>query len=443
VELHLALKTLLPDDPSTEGFLLHQLREFFTIQRSVYAQYEQIKNEDKSRVKDDRISTARTLAFLCEQEINHTELDVPLRTNDDTRYHLSRLLRTFIDEDDLPVTKMTVVSDRGTSIYVDPMQILAFDFASTLIPDSTDEDTDFLCNNVTILIDYDKSEHPFGMDSGIHRIVVNLQAERKGEKSLYFRVAVHMPAPAAVPNGISNRDFMRDWNFLMAYDLVSPAKKLAEYNYVLSEQQSKMKKGENLSDEEFALYVSDDDDSGYNQYWGERAFIVQRYYEAIYFLEHLYVIMQKDFYTFDKDMKNTFYHTCYMLGYSYMELKLYKQAFFYLEPLTFLSRIDYSMEYINCLVNSKNFNALQFITKMLEGVSEDINNPDPDSEPSEPLKALYNFLRRRRAYVYVDLGRYDEAEKEFIQMLDEPLNKDFALGELAYIQRLRKEADTK
>ena len=49
-----------------------------------------------------------------------------------------------------------------------------------------------------------------------------------------------------------------------------------------------------------------------------------------------------------------------------------------------------------------------------------------------------NFLRRRWAYVHVELGDLTSAENVYKKMLNEPLNADFALNELAYIQKLRE-----
>ena len=50
----------------------------------------------------------------------------------------------------------------------------------------------------------------------------------------------------------------------------------------------------------------------------------------------------------------------------------------------------------------------------------------------------YHFLRRRRGYVLIDMGKLDEAEAEFTKMLDDEINKEFVRGELEYIKQLRK-----
>ena len=67
------------------------------------------------------------------------------------------------------------------------------------------------------------------------------------------------------------------------------------------------------------------------------------------------------------------------------------------------------------------------------------NADDDDDEQYEPsntqLDSFISFVRRRKAYLLVSLGRYDEAKTILTAMLKEPENSDFALNELAYIQK--------
>ena len=68
-----------------------------------------------------------------------------------------------------------------------------------------------------------------------------------------------------------------------------------------------------------------------------------------------------------------------------------------------------------------------------------IGDDDDDDEQYEPsntqLDSFISFVRRRKAYLLVSLGRYDEAKTILTAMLKEPENSDFALNELAYIQK--------
>ena len=53
----------------------------------------------------------------------------------------------------------------------------------------------------------------------------------------------------------------------------------------------------------------------------------------------------------------------------------------------------------------------------------------------EEVEHLYNFLSQRKAYLLVSTGNYEEAERLLKMMLDSADNSDFALKELAYIQK--------
>ena len=67
--------------------------------------------------------------------------------------------------------------------------------------------------------------------------------------------------------------------------------------------------------------------------------------------------------------------------------------------------------------------------------SSNIDDEEGYSDEQQSEKAFINFLRRRKAYILVEQKDYDNAEKLLKQMLDEPDSSDFALQELAYIQK--------
>ena len=49
------------------------------------------------------------------------------------------------------------------------------------------------------------------------------------------------------------------------------------------------------------------------------------------------------------------------------------------------------------------------------------------------------FLNRRKAYLLVEKGRLEEAKGLLKRMLEDPASADFAISELAYIQKLEKD----
>ena len=153
------------------------------------------------------------------------------------------------------------------------------------------------------------------------------------------------------------------------------------------------------------------------------------------------------------DERATLNDTIYMLGYAYNELKNYRMAYYYLEMLVPLHHIDYTEEYINCLVNSHDMRALAVIDGLLQmtdftmGLTQLGNNLGDDDDDTDEeydtrqmddnLRDFLHFLKRRKAYVLIDIQHYDEATKLLQKMLKEPENVDFATQELTYLKKLR------
>lgn len=65
--------------------------------------------------------------------------------------------------------------------------------------------------------------------------------------------------------------------------------------------------------------------------------------------------------------------------------------------------------------------------------------PKPKDESLvQHWNAYMAFLKRRKAYALIDQGRLDEAEHLLQTLIKEPLCQDFAIGELKYIEELKK-----
>jgi len=62
-------------------------------------------------------------------------------------------------------------------------------------------------------------------------------------------------------------------------------------------------------------------------------------------------------------------------------------------------------------------------------------------EEAERLTPLYNFLRRRYAYVLIDRGELDDAEQMLNDMIADEQDVEFAKGELEYIKEIKRSAE--
>jgi len=194
-----------------------------------------------------------------------------------------------------------------------------------------------------------------------------------------------------------------------------------------------------LSEEQLLIYNCAYPSVGYDIYWGKTYFRDKRYYEALLYLENAYVTLQRNFHSMHDDYKESFYDICYYIGFCYCELEQFQRAYFFLDIVANQNRISYTQEYINCLANSKDFRAIVVIDSWLAHFEQQKENT-PEELPAN-IVSFIHFLRRRKAYTHIDLGQLEKAEEIFKIMLEEPENSDYALNELAYIQKIKGETE--
>lgn len=115
-----------------------------------------------------------------------------------------------------------------------------------------------------------------------------------------------------------------------------------------------------------------------------------------------------------------------------MELGAMESSSYYLSQAVHSNLYAHAQEYINCLVNTKAPIALDVINEVLS------RSTKPDSEEDmQAWKYHMAFLKRRKSYALIDMSEYDEAEELLKEMINDPLCKDFAEGELNYINDIR------
>lgn len=125
---------------------------------------------------------------------------------------------------------------------------------------------------------------------------------------------------------------------------------------------------------------------------------------------------------------NIFIESSYRVGFCMMELGKPQVAAYYLEIASKDKDYEHIQEYINCLSNLMDPQALDVVEEVLE------HSPMPEDEDGKK-KWNYHmaFLKRRKAYIYIDKRRYSEARQLLEEMINDPLSKDFAEGELKYL----------
>lgn len=136
----------------------------------------------------------------------------------------------------------------------------------------------------------------------------------------------------------------------------------------------------------------------------------------------------------DEQMWENFYEAAYVTGYCLMELLKMTTAEYYLYIAAQKLNVTYVHEYINCLANSKNPAALSIVDETIK------NSPKPQSEEYiDAWNQHISFLKRRKAYILIDMQRYSEARQMLVEMLDNPYSNRFAANELRYLDQLEKD----
>ena len=130
----------------------------------------------------------------------------------------------------------------------------------------------------------------------------------------------------------------------------------------------------------------------------------------------------------------------YYLGCCYLRLHRYEHACYYLQLTLAAHNITYTKAYINCLVNSHDFRALDIINSLLADMQELLDHNDGfiQNFSRQQIESFVSFMKRRKAYLLVSEQQYDDAVPLLKSLLNDPKHGHFALHELAFIQKQKE-----
>lgn len=138
----------------------------------------------------------------------------------------------------------------------------------------------------------------------------------------------------------------------------------------------------------------------------------------------------------DDTLHALFFELSYNIGYCLMELGKAREACYYLEISSYSGSYQHAQEYINCLNNTHDPQALEVVENVIE------NSPKPEDETNIMAWNYHMaFLKRRKSYLLVESKRYYEAKQLLEGMLNDPLCAQFAKNELAYLSQLHEKSN--
>lgn len=132
----------------------------------------------------------------------------------------------------------------------------------------------------------------------------------------------------------------------------------------------------------------------------------------------------------DEGLLKWYYFAAYRLGFCLLELEQFEKAAYYLDVAQPAGFFEVIQENINCIVNSKSPLALNAVETAISHAREAQNE-----EHVNEWRQYMAFLKRRKAYVLIDMREFDEAKTYLTEIATDPLCRDFALSELNYLEQ--------
>lgn len=438
IDMHI-LTPLLLDDDRAKDILSSAMVDMFLWQNSFIRSLTDVKKEAKSSATSDlewsEKEVARDFFLLREQELRHQKKGAEWRQNDKEAATLKQWMDKVFGLVDVVFSELTVVTDTVTVIN-DRESIASYNLSDTLIADGA-----FVRQKAMLDLVFFLPAHP----TTRRRMTFSIQQADGCDDVLYYQVvATLLPLPSGIGRPLHSKEVqVQSHSVLLAYDLRSTKQLQDEFVYMWKEAKSKVANGEeNQLTEEQRLIANVESVDAARFVYRSRTFHRQkRYYEAISCLENAYRLLNSNIDKKSLEERNLFLEVCYMLGFCYNELQQYDRAYYYLTFVTGVNRTLYAEEYVNCMIYLGDYRSLMTI----DGILEDLHNSiveDEEGEVEQSVHPFLQFLYRRKAYVLVELHRFDEAEEMLRQMIDDPESGDFALDELAYIQQLREKDKT-
>ncbi|MBQ8866567.1 MAG: hypothetical protein IJ013_02435 [Bacteroidaceae bacterium] len=212
-----------------------------------------------------------------------------------------------------------------------------------------------------------------------------------------------------------------------------------EAKYMVDEAMDMAKNGhlDKLTSEQQLVVAHTDPSVQTDLYWGKKFYNNRCYFQALYHFNRVFTYFKNNPNNWNEGISNLYCEVAFYIGFIYNDLGLYDRAFFYLY-IAQRTRIDGTQEFVNCLCNMKDVGAKGYIHDQAEEVMKQMKKSE---EEAERLTPLYNFLRRRYAYVLIDRGELDDAERMLNDMIADEQDVEFAKGELEYLHEIRRNAE--
>ena len=408
----------------------------------------------KKEEQEDIIEMLSRREFIkAETKFRHNNLRKMPRFNKENCVTLGFILETLFDVKKEDLYWLHIFSSNFDRSRVDNRQIDNKDeiweynlFDAIFSMNDKGESSSMQGQNTTITIRYDKAYYKredkescddksiLYNDNSIILFLRNIAAS--GEGTWYMRVSAMLPDFTADDDmrASRSRNSPQTMSFVLAWDETDPTDRLGEYQRLFDSMVEKSNTGQPLTEDETLILTTymHRNSVGYDFGYAKWLLGQKRYFDALMQFLKVHEALKRNK---DKSITEAYLDTCVCLGYCYNELEQYEKAYYYLDIV--VNYVDkqyrkpaYIIEYVNCLCNNNDDRAMGLMCywiKELEG----------KKELSADETALYWFLHRRIAYLFIEMKEYDDAEKLLNILTEHSETAEFAKQELEYLKRIK------
>lgn len=397
--------------------------------------YDKIVESDVNNL-EERISLTKREQYLAHE----TEMKLQAGSwhiYDTQRIVLKDALAMILHAKEIVYETLTITTEELSTID-NPQTIENLDIGALLV-DMESETPRFIRQQATLVLQVK-------IGNKRQTLLLHIGAESEAEGVLYMRLTFVQPERIlSMSHSMEKRDAdnSQSLTFVMSYAPACDKEKQAEFDYLWQEMQNKQQRGEELSDELRFMSICQHPDTGFHLYWGRRLFLAKRYYEALCHLENAYYPLRKQYHDLQRQERRLFFELSYYIGMCFLHLAMPERAYFYLDGLFNRNNLRFTQGYINALVASHDYRALEVvesILKNLQRLNKDNDTGEITDEARAELDRFMLFLRRAKGRVLLDNLKLDAAEEELRKLLPEDKrHEQYLLEQLAYIDLLRAE----
>lgn len=438
--------TFLGTFDTMQEYLEQALQNTFSLREIFCSFYDKHVDGEEEGAFTRRCEKVRGLMrehyLLREQELAETPASICLPRGQEEAATIGAFINRFYDGGQwLPyslLVEQDVDNEQKTTLLDKADDILHYNLFTAMVK-GQGKDAAFAAGHAVLTFTFNdvlKEEHP-----GKRRLFIILEQNGETEHTLYVRLTAILPPVGLVAHTsvLNPQNLQKSYSFLLAYDKTTERQHEAEFNYMLKDVQDKMRHGkkDELTPEQKFIYDCEINAYMSRLYWGRKYFLQKRYYQAVFYLEDAFNCMRTEYADMTDGMASRFFNICYMLGFSYCELHLYQKAYYYLDIVVPQENMNYVKAYVNCLVKSQDFRALDIIDNLLERLdTASATGILSDNGEDEETQSFCRYLLQRKVSVLINEGDLDEAEKLCKELLEDDESRKYATREMARIHKL-------